>query len=61
MNKDSEFQLQQLKVDGGMTANTLMLQLQSDLAGLDVVRPSMAESSALVNIKKQYCYFHLID
>lgn len=50
MNKDSQFILRQLKVDGGMTANSLLLQLQSDLAGLDVVRPAMAESSALVII-----------
>lgn len=52
MVKDCNFQLVKLKVDGGMTANKLLLQLQSDLVGLEVVRPTMAESSALVNTKK---------
>lgn len=35
------------QVDGGMTANNLLMQLQSSLAGVDVVRPDMAESTAL--------------
>lgn len=48
MNKDCESQLRELRVDGGMTANQLLLQLQSDLGGLDVSRRSMAECSALV-------------
>lgn len=48
MTKDCNFDLVQLKVDGGMTANKLMLQKQSDLVGLEVIRPAMAESSALV-------------
>lgn len=50
MTKDCNFHLVQLQVDGGMTANKLLLQLQSDLVGLEVVRPTMAESSALVII-----------
>lgn len=50
MNKDCNFHLLQLQVDGGMTANKLLLQLQADLAGLEVIRPKMAESSALVTI-----------
>lgn len=49
MNKDSGLPLVQLQVDGGMTANTLLLQLQSDLVGLNVVRPKMAELTALVS------------
>ncbi|CAG9816057.1 unnamed protein product [Phaedon cochleariae] len=36
-----------LQVDGGMTANQLLMQMQSDLAGTTIVRPSMAESTAL--------------
>lgn len=48
MVKDCNFQLVQLQVDGGMTANPLLLQLQADLVGLDVLRPTMAESTALV-------------
>lgn len=49
MNKDSGVPLVQLQVDGGMTANTLLLQTQSDLVGLNVCRPKMAELTALVN------------
>lgn len=48
MNKDSGLPMIQLRVDGGMTANSLLLQLQSDLVGLNVVRPTMAELTALV-------------
>lgn len=48
MNKDSGLPLVQLQVDGGMTANSMLLQLQSDLVGLNVVRPKMAELTALV-------------
>lgn len=50
MSNDCKFRLVQLYVDGGMTANQLFLQLQADLVGLEVIRPSMAESTALVCI-----------
>jgi len=36
-----------LRVDGGMTANSLLMQFQADLAGCDVVRPVVAETTAL--------------
>lgn len=36
-----------LQVDGGMTANGLLMQLQSDLSGIAVSKPYMAESTAL--------------
>jgi len=36
MNKDSGLPLTQLRVDGGMTANTLLMQLQADLIGISV-------------------------
>lgn len=48
MRKDCGFPLVQIKVDGGMTANKLLLQLQADLIGLDVAKPTMTESTALV-------------
>ncbi|KAJ8316356.1 hypothetical protein KUTeg_006370 [Tegillarca granosa] len=35
------------EVDGGMTANNLLMQLQADLMGINVVRPSMPETTAL--------------
>ncbi|XP_065347191.1 glycerol kinase-like isoform X2 [Cloeon dipterum] len=47
MNKDSGIPLSLLQVDGGMTSNNLMMQLQADLVGIKVVRPSMAETTAL--------------
>ncbi|ALC17722.1 glycerol kinase [Desulfuromonas soudanensis] len=36
-----------LKVDGGAAHNNLLMQLQADLSGLTVVRPSMVETTAL--------------
>lgn len=47
MNKDYGQCIAELKVDGGMTANSLLMQLQADLAGITVVKPNMAESTAL--------------
>lgn len=35
------------KVDGGMTANKLLMEMQANLAGVEVVRPDMMESTAL--------------
>ena len=36
MNQDSELPLVSLKVDGGMTANRLLLQLQADILGIPI-------------------------
>lgn len=47
MNKDSGITLKELLVDGGMTVNDLLMQLQADILGIPVVRPSMPETSAL--------------
>lgn len=47
MNKDCGYPLTKLKVDGGMTSNNLLMQLQADLCGIPVVRPHMAETTAL--------------
>lgn len=44
---DSGIKLDKLKVDGGMCQNDLLLQLQADLLGIPVVRPSMIETTAL--------------
>lgn len=43
MNQDSELPLTQLRVDGGMTVNKLMLQLQADLLGIPVGRPALTD------------------
>jgi len=37
----------QLRVDGGMTANELLMQFQADVLGIPVVRPVVAETTAL--------------
>jgi len=37
----------ELKVDGGMTANELLMQFQADVLGMAVVRPRVAETTAL--------------
>jgi glycerol kinase len=47
MNADSGVTLNSLKVDGGMTANNLLMQFQSDVLGVPVVRPMIAETTAL--------------
>ncbi|XP_041940253.1 glycerol kinase-like isoform X2 [Alosa sapidissima] len=47
MNQDSGVPLMRLQVDGGMTANTLLMQLQADILCIPVVRPSMSETTAL--------------
>ena len=39
--------LAQLRVDGGMTANGLLMQTQADQLGVPVVRPAVAETTAL--------------
>ena len=47
MNKDSGVELKALKVDGGMVYNELLMQFQSDILGVPVVRPVVAETTAL--------------
>jgi glycerol kinase len=39
--------LTELKVDGGMVVNDMLMQFQADLLGVDVVRPKVAETTAL--------------
>ncbi|HNB52570.1 MAG TPA: glycerol kinase GlpK, partial [Anaerolineales bacterium] len=47
MNKDSGVDLTALKVDGGMVYNELLMQFQSDILGVPVIRPKVAETTAL--------------
>lgn len=47
MNADSGVNLTELKVDGGMVANDVLMQFQADVLGVDVVRPKVAETTAL--------------
>src|SRR3954471_388693 len=47
MEADSGVHLEVLKVDGGITANELCMQIQADVLGVDVVKPVVAETTAL--------------
>lgn len=43
MNQDSGIPLKSIQVDGGMTANNLLMQLQADLMGIDVGKSHVNE------------------
>ena len=47
MNADSGAPLVELRVDGGMTQNNLLMQFQADVLGIPVVRPRVLETTAL--------------
>jgi glycerol kinase len=47
MNADSGVPLKALKVDGGMVFNELLMQFQADILGVPVIRPTVAETTAL--------------
>lgn len=47
MEKDSGIRLQELRVDGGASENSLLMQIQADLLQVPVVRASIAETTAL--------------
>ena len=47
MQKDAARPLKELRVDGGATANNLLLQFQADVLGVPVVRPEVTETTAL--------------
>jgi glycerol kinase len=47
MDADSGVALESLKVDGGMVQNDLLMQFQADLLGVPVIRPVVAETTAL--------------
>ena len=47
MNADSGVPLTEIKVDGGMTKDRLLMQFQADVAGVPVVRPKVIETTAL--------------
>jgi glycerol kinase len=47
MQKDAGIKLKELRVDGGASINNLLMQFQSDLTGVPVVRPQVSETTAL--------------
>jgi glycerol kinase len=47
MERDAGQPITSLRVDGGATSNGLLMQMQADLLGTDILRPAMIESTAL--------------
>ena len=47
MKKDSKVDLTLLKVDGGMVLNELLMQFQSDMLNVPIIRPTVIETTAL--------------
>jgi glycerol kinase len=47
MEKDAKIRLKELRVDGGACVNNLLMQFQADLLGVPVLRPRVAETTAL--------------
>ena len=47
MVSDSEIELSELRVDGGAAVNNLLMQIQADAIGRNVVRPKITETTAL--------------
>ena len=47
MEADSGIKIKELRVDGGATANDTLMQFQSDILGIPLIRPKVAETTAL--------------
>jgi glycerol kinase len=47
MQKDADISFKSLKVDGGGSTNNLLMQIQSNLLGVEVIRPETTETTAL--------------
>jgi glycerol kinase len=47
MEADARVKIKELRVDGGATANNLLMQFQADLLGCKVIRPKIVETTAL--------------
>ena len=47
MAADSKVALKSMRVDGGATANDLLMQIQSDVMGIEIIRPEVIETTAL--------------
>ena len=47
MRADAEVPFTELRVDGGMTVNSTLMQFQADLLGVPVIRPEVIETTAL--------------
>ncbi len=49
MKADSRVELKYLKVDGGMTNGDIVMQIQADIGGFEVVRPEMREYVTIIS------------
>ncbi len=47
MVADSGVPMTEMRVDGGITANSLCMQMQTDIMGIDIIRPLISETTAL--------------
>jgi glycerol kinase len=47
MEADSNIKVKELRVDGGATVNNALMQFQSDILGIPIVRPKISETTAL--------------
>src|SRR5260370_30200799 len=47
MQTDAGVPVQNMKVDGGASANNLLMQFQADVLGIEIVRPALVETTAL--------------
>ena len=47
MRQDAGLEIPELRVDGGASANDLLMQFQADILGVPVVRPQVTETTAL--------------
>ena len=47
MVADSKVPMKEMRVDGGVTANSLCMQMQADIMGIDISKPLIAETTAL--------------
>jgi glycerol kinase len=47
MEADANMQIKELRVDGGATANNLLMQFQADVLNTTVVRPRITETTAM--------------
>jgi glycerol kinase len=47
MQADANIEVKELRVDGGATANNLLMQFQSDILNTKVIRPTITETTAL--------------
>jgi len=50
MEADAGVALKAIRVDGGASANDFLMQFQSDILGVDVIRPSVIETTALGSV-----------